>query len=110
VLDGEERNADLGLLYDPQRSWEHSVARRWQGLLVVENQTLRVRRNYPDRGTADGLTTALRKRHGAALYAGLELELGQAMVGRPGAQRSKLARAVEGSLRALLTQASASPK
>jgi predicted N-formylglutamate amidohydrolase len=105
VLDGEERNADLGLLYDPRRTWEHAVARHWQSLLALENETLRVRRNYPYRGNADGLTTALRKQHGAELYAGIELELGQALVGRPSAARSSVATSVQASLRALLTQA-----
>ncbi len=110
VLDGEERRADLGLLYDPRRSWEHTVARRWQSLMGLENEALRVRRNYPYRGIADGLTTALRKSHGAAVYAGIELELGQALVARPGATRSNVARCVEDSLRALLEDASARPK
>ncbi len=110
VLDGEERRADVGLLYDPRRSWEHTVARRWQSLLSLENETLRVRRNYPYRGVADGLTTALRKSHGAPVYGGIELELGQALVGRSGTARSNVARSVEGSLRSFLEEASARSK
>jgi predicted N-formylglutamate amidohydrolase len=106
VLDGEERRADVGLLYDPRRSWEQDLARTWQSLFALEDDALRVRRNYPYRGIADGLTTALRKAHGAARYAGIELELGQALVGRPGAPRTNVARAVEATLRALLTQQS----
>lgn len=100
VLDGEERNADIGLLYDPSRAWERTLCQRWQALFDDE---LRVRRNYPYRGTADGLTTALRRRYPAARYAGIELELGQALVARPGSARNGVVRSVERSLRALLS-------
>jgi predicted N-formylglutamate amidohydrolase len=106
VLDGEERRADVGLLYDPRRSWERALAPSWHALLKQEDEALRVRRNYPYRGVADGLTTALRQHHAAARYAGIELELGQALVGRPGNARAKVARAAEASLRSLIAQAS----
>jgi hypothetical protein len=36
-----------------------------------------VRRNYPYRGYADGLTTWLRKRYPDPAYAGIELEINQ---------------------------------
>ena len=42
---------------------------------------LRVRLNYPYRGDSDGLTTWLRRRHPAARYLGIELEINQALVG-----------------------------
>ena len=38
---------------------------------------LRTRRNYPYRGRADGFVTALRLRHAARDYAGIELEVNQ---------------------------------
>lgn len=76
VLGGHIRNADLGLLYDPARTAERAFCLRWQALL--EQRGWRVRRNYPYRGTADGHTTALRRQFPQG-YAGIELELNQAL-------------------------------
>jgi len=90
VLDGQERNADVGLLYDPERGRELALCRQWQSLLQAE-PGLRVRRNYPYRGVADGLATWLRRRFPAGRYAGIELEVCQdiAAAGGPGWRRLK---------------------
>lgn len=77
VLDGERRRADAALLYDPGRAPERALADRWWGELGELRPDLRLRRNYPYRGVADGLTTHLRRRFGARRYAGLELEVNQ---------------------------------
>ena len=45
---------------------------------------LRVRYNYPYRGDSDGLTTWLRKKHPAARYLGIEIEINQRLVGTRG--------------------------
>lgn len=79
VLDGEIRNADIGLLYDPSSERERDFCQRLQALLGERGW--RVRRNYPYLGTADGHTTALRRQFGAG-YAGVELELNQALFPR----------------------------
>lgn len=76
VLDGRSRAADIGLLYDPGRREEREICRRWRGRLAQRGW--RVRLNYPYRGTADGHTTALRRQFGGG-YAGIELELNQAL-------------------------------
>jgi predicted N-formylglutamate amidohydrolase len=76
-LAGRTRNADVGLLYDPRRQAERALCDRWRGALVALDPALRVRRNYPYRGDADGLTTFLRKRLGVR-YLGIELEMNQA--------------------------------
>ena len=76
VLGGQIRNADIGLLYDPARAAERAFSLRWQALL--EQRGWRVRLNYPYRGTADGHTTALRRQFPQG-YAGIELELNQAL-------------------------------
>jgi len=76
VLNEQVRNADIGLLYDPGRRAERILCLRWQALLAERGW--RVRRNYPYRGNADGHTTALRRRFGPG-YAGIELELNQAL-------------------------------
>jgi len=80
-LDGEVRNADLAFLYDSRRKREAEVCRRWAALLHRSAPELRVRFNYPYRGAADGLTTALRRRHAQSRYVGIELEINQAVVG-----------------------------
>jgi predicted N-formylglutamate amidohydrolase len=83
VLGGEVRNADVGLLYDSQRPSEVRACRRWQAALAEIDPSLRVRRNYPYRGAADGLATWLRRRLPDARYAGVELELNQALLAGP---------------------------
>lgn len=82
VLDGVERNADVGLLFDPRRAAEASCAARWRAALRAAVPHWTVRRNYPYRGTSDGLTTHLRKRFGDEHYAGIELEVNQRLVGQ----------------------------
>jgi predicted N-formylglutamate amidohydrolase len=81
VLDGESRNADVGLLYDPGRGLEKSLCRRWKALLGQAAPGYRTRLNYPYRGTADGFTKWLRRAHPTG-YAGIELELNEGNVGR----------------------------
>jgi predicted N-formylglutamate amidohydrolase len=76
-LNGGSRRADIGLLYDPARRGERQLAGRWAEALRERAPSLRVRLNYPYRGTADGLTTFLRRRFGAAQYRGIELEVNQ---------------------------------
>ena len=76
-LNGEIRNADIGLLYDPQRQTEKEFCARWKTTLLQENPALKVRFNYPYRGTADGFTTYLRKKFPDESYAGIELEVNQ---------------------------------
>jgi predicted N-formylglutamate amidohydrolase len=76
-LAGVLRKADVGLLYDPARPLEARLCRHWQLLLRQRMPSLSVRRNYPYRGTSDGLTSFLRKRYPAERYLGIELELNQ---------------------------------
>jgi predicted N-formylglutamate amidohydrolase len=83
-LDGEVRNADIGLLYDSRRKHEAELCRRWAAALRRLDPTLRVRFNYPYSGASDGLSTWLRKRHPQTRYLGVELEINQALVGSKG--------------------------
>jgi predicted N-formylglutamate amidohydrolase len=72
-LNGELRNTDLGILYDPKSKRERQVA---TGLkLYFRSQGFKVRMNYPYLGTSDGLPTILRKINKA--YSGLEIEMNQ---------------------------------
>jgi predicted N-formylglutamate amidohydrolase len=76
-LNGVVRNADIGLLYDPQRSREKSFCLNWQASLAERPVGWNVRRNYPYRGTACSLVTHLRRQFPAERYLGIELELNQ---------------------------------
>lgn len=76
-LDGQSRNADIGLLYDPQRPIEKEFCLQWRGALARENAGLRIRQNYPYRGQSDSLPTFLRKILPGNTYAGIELEVNQ---------------------------------
>lgn len=76
-LNGEVRDADIGLLYDPSRDWEAGFCDAWRRELSVVAPHLRVRMNYPYLGTDDGFTTYLRTRFTNAQYAGVEIEVNQ---------------------------------
>jgi predicted N-formylglutamate amidohydrolase len=89
VLHGETRRYDVGLLYDPARRGELTLARRWQRCL--RGAGLRVRRNAPYRGAADGLTTALRRERPARRYLGIELELNQRALATRAGRRAVVA-------------------
>ena len=78
-LNGEVRNADVSLLYDPASHWESELSSRWRQSLRGSKLGPRVRLNYPYRGNTDGLTTTLRKLFPANCYAGIEIEVNQAI-------------------------------
>lgn len=84
-LNGQRRDCDIGLLYDPARPAEASFCREWQQRLQLAAPALKVRRNYPYRGVADGLVTWLRRRYSNRRYAGIELEINQSLPERGGA-------------------------
>jgi predicted N-formylglutamate amidohydrolase len=96
-----KRNYSLGILYDPKRRRERSLAMCWQRSFRAELPHLGVRRNAPYRGDADGLTTALRREFPAERYLGLELELNQRAIAML-ADRSALAAALASTLAATL--------
>ena len=75
------RAGDAGLLYDPARDFERRLCIRWQTALAQVAHQWVVRRNYPYRGTSDGLTRYLRKRYADRDYCGIELEVNQKHVG-----------------------------
>lgn len=77
VLGGEERRFDIGWLYDSRRANERQLADALIKELGTRRRDLRQRRNAPYLGRADGLTTALRRRHDPERYLGLELEINQ---------------------------------
>ena len=102
VLKGEVRTADVGLLYDPARPLERALCEAWSALLQSRIAPLRVRRNYPYRGTADGLTTYLRRRYDADHYLGVEVEMNQRHVRKGTAHWRKLCNVVALTLREIV--------
>ncbi|MCQ2108175.1 MAG: N-formylglutamate amidohydrolase [Fibrobacter sp.] len=75
VLDGKERNADVGVLYDSSRPWEKKIADVIIDEIRSRAPELKVCRNYPYQGKTDGLCSALRKI--SPSYAGFEIEFNQ---------------------------------
>lgn len=80
VFNGERRNVDIGILFDPSRPLEKIVANQWIAILNKNNRNLTIRKNNPYPGVADGFTTYLRKHHPPDLYVGIELEVNQRFV------------------------------
>ena len=79
VLHGAVRNADVAFLFASARKREGAFARAWAAGLAKRAPQLRVRHNYPYRGSTDGLPTWLRKRHPESRYIGYEVEVNQAV-------------------------------
>lgn len=82
-LDGVVRHADIGLLYDPCRASERAFADELHVAIGHCLPALRVRMNYPYRGTANGIGQQHRRCHSARRLISLELEINQALVAVP---------------------------
>ena len=76
VLNGKPRNTDIGILFDPARPQEHAYANVIKDEIKRLYPHMKVRFNYPYKGTSDGLTTSLRKKFGPR-YVGIEIEINQ---------------------------------
>ncbi len=76
ILNGKERQCDIGLLYDSRRIEEKILCAQLKKELLLQNPKLNVRFNYPYLGKADGFTTYLRKKF-SKNYLGIELEMNQ---------------------------------
>lgn len=98
VLDGKERKAEIGLLYDPGRSSEAAFSHELRKKLKATLPGWRVRMNYPYRGTSDGVTSWLRETLANEVYTGIEIELNQAFANKPAKEwaqaRKALTRAI----------------
>ncbi|MEE4303697.1 MAG: N-formylglutamate amidohydrolase [Wenzhouxiangella sp.] len=80
VLDGRERQVDIGLLYDPSRAPEKRFCRSLAREIGSRLPDLRVRMNVPYRGTANGLGQQHRRVFGPDRLVTIELEVNQALV------------------------------
>lgn len=76
VLNGTQRDLDIGVLFDPDRVFESSLSTQLiSGLRSLQADPLRVRENLPYAGTDDGLTRLLRMKFEDSAYAGIEIEV-----------------------------------
>ncbi|QDT13061.1 N-formylglutamate amidohydrolase [Planctomycetes bacterium K23_9] len=88
----KRRRADVGLLYDPACDDESDLSADWAEELYFEADMLKIRRNYPRRGTVESLTKAMRSefqgqqtgpaRNTNQTYLGIEILLNRAWAGR----------------------------
>jgi predicted N-formylglutamate amidohydrolase len=78
-LNGVVRPLDVAVLYDPRRKREGELGERLADRFAQTG--FRVRRNFPFRGVADGHTTGLRRKFPDKAYAGVEIEVNQALLG-----------------------------
>lgn len=103
VLEGIERQADIGLLYDPTREFEKSICRQWKVQIQKLQPSLKVRYNYPYLGISDGFPTYLRRKFPEEQYSGIELEVNQKFPIGNEVQWLELQRVLKESLQQVLT-------
>lgn len=79
----------MGLLYDPGRQDEVDLCLDWIDEMYDEAPNLKVRRNYPGRGTNDSLTRTMRSEFEPMPYLGIEVWVNQAWASRPSLRRDE---------------------
>ncbi len=82
VLHGREREVDVALLYDPARAGERAWCRLLADRIRSVSPDLRVRMNYPYRGTSNGMGQQHRQWFGDECLITVELEVNQALCDR----------------------------
>lgn len=84
------RKGDIGLLYDPGRSREKTLAKSLKEHIKNQAPELLVRMNYPYLGTANGLVNTLRRFFPAKDYIGLEIEMNQSITNHSFTEQEQL--------------------
>lgn len=102
VIKGMRRKVDIGLLYDPARCSEKSLCAYLAALLKQRAGEIRVRRNYPYQGKTDGFPAFLRKKYRDEFYAGLEIELNQALMSGSQKKNEKIKMVLAEGIRSIL--------
>jgi predicted N-formylglutamate amidohydrolase len=72
-LQGKVRDFDLGVLFDPNRAYEATIADEWVDR--ANRMGIATRANEPYTGWGEGLTTATRNLHPEQEYLGFEIEI-----------------------------------
>ena len=83
VLNGNRRNADIGLLYDPSRKEEKLWCQQLAQVITEHLPALNVRMNYPYRGVSNGMGQQHRRMFDADRLLTMELEINSALVTSP---------------------------
>jgi len=86
-LNGKPRTADIGLLFDPERSREAAACTEIKAELEKTLAGFTIKKNYPYKGVSDGMCTFLRKKFTPLDYTGIELEINQKIFNEPGKYR-----------------------
>lgn len=73
----EEREVDVGFLFDPRSKAEQHFCYLWRHEFNQRSSELRLKMNEPYRGTMDGFTTYLRRQFSGNNYLGMEIEVNQ---------------------------------
>lgn len=81
VLNGIERQVDIGLLYDESRWEEKEFCQSWKDQIEQLLPQKLIMTNVPYNGADDGLTTYLRGIFPSDKYLGIEIEINQKYVG-----------------------------
>jgi predicted N-formylglutamate amidohydrolase len=77
IWEDEEREVDVGFLFDPRSKAEQHFCYLWRHELNQRSSELRLKMNEPYRGTMDGFTTYLRRQFSGNNYLGMEIEVNQ---------------------------------
>ena len=96
---GKLRRTDVGLLYDPAREDDVDFCLDWIDEMYDEAPMLKVRRNYPGRGTNDSLTKAMRAEFADAPYLGIEVWLNRSWAARDVSLRTEALQGMAWALR-----------
>ena len=81
VLNGDTRNVDVGILFDPDRKGESDFCKQLFDGLEQTLPFLVIKFNEPYKGTDDGFTTYLRTKFSDDEYLGIEIEVNQKFLG-----------------------------
>lgn len=79
---GNFLRTDIGLLYDPAREHEADLCIDWIDEVYFSYADLKIRRNFPRRGTVDSLTRHFRHQFDPNAYLGIEVWLNRAWLTR----------------------------
>ncbi len=99
---GRMHRADVGLVHDASRADEVALCLQWMEQLFDVAPMLRVRRNYPRRGTCDSLHRTMRAEFVSRPYLGVEVALNRAWAGRPLKVRDEAIDGLAVALRAVI--------
>lgn len=80
IWEGRMRELEVGILFDPSRTFETAVAGMLRERLTEQLPGWRIKYNEPYKGIDDGFTTTLRSIYADRDYAGIELEANQKLL------------------------------